>query len=341
MKRIIKNIFLDTNIYEENNFFHSSIIQSIFYYSKTGVIDLYMTTISKFELIDRMKKRLIEVKEDHNRLVNSINKPKSRILKNLTEYEQIEKSLIIVEKATAELSKKLNTIIETSNIKIISAENVLIEDVFNSFYKQEPPFCSNGKKFEFPDAFIVKSIDSWCIKNRKKIIFLTKDNDFTNYKSSHLIFKTDLSDVLVEITNYYDSLQKNQIIPSIHKTLENNREALLDLIDTNIDSVIRIDLDYEQTTKPLRTKAKLHNYKITTIRPKYAEVTYYVEFESSFTIFPTPIDIGRLIFEDGHKPKRILKNLIIPCDIEINLKNLNDIRLKWINSNQKILINLE
>ena len=82
-----KNIFLDTNIFEANNFFHSTSIQSLFYYSKIGYVNLYITSISKMELIERIRKGLLSVKEDHDKLVNLVNK--TRILRNFSEYENI------------------------------------------------------------------------------------------------------------------------------------------------------------------------------------------------------------------------------------------------------------
>lgn len=336
--RFTKNIFLDTNIYEENNFFHSTNIQSLFYYSKIGVINLYLSTISEMELVDRMTKRLVDAKEDHNRLVTAINK--TRILKNLSTYENIEKSKISVENSIAELTKKLGIIVGSSNIKFISAENVIIEDVFKLYYKKEPPFSLKGKKFEFPDAFIIKSIDTWCITNKKKMIFVTKDFDFDNYKSTHLIFKKDISDLLSEITAYFDSRQVNHYIPFIVKTLKEKEVELIDLIDIEMDSLIKLDFDYEKISNIKKSEIKFKEYKILSIRPEYAEVTYLVEFDFTFTIFPSQLDIEREIFSDNLNPKKFTKRRIIACDLELNLKDKNDIKLKWINSNQKILINL-
>jgi len=339
MKFITKNIFLDTNIYEENNFFHSNNIQSLFYYSKIGVIKLYMTTISKMEFIERMKKGLIDAKEEHNKLVSFINK--SRILRNLSKYEKIEKSKIKVEKSISELTDKLNVIINTSSIKMISADNINIEEIFELYYKKEPPFSISGKKFEFPDAFIIKSIETWCKQNRKKMIFVTKDSDFSNYKSSHLLFRDDLSGLLSDISAYYDTKQKNQFIPFIEDNLRAKEAELVDLIDIEIDSNICFDVDFEKTSNIKREKVKFVNYKISSIRPQYAEVTYNVELDFSCIVFPSEIDFKRSVFHDNLMPKRYSFKKIISCDLEVNLKRKNDIKLKWINSNQKLLINFE
>ena len=97
MKYTTKHIFIDTNIIEGNNFFHGSHFQSLLYYSRIGIIKLFMTSISRMELINRMKKRLIEAKAEHNKLVKSLNKPKTRILKNFIQYNEIELSPIKIE----------------------------------------------------------------------------------------------------------------------------------------------------------------------------------------------------------------------------------------------------
>jgi hypothetical protein len=169
MKYTTKHIFIDTNIIEGNNFFHGSHFQSLLYYSRIGIIKLFMTSISKMELINRMKKRLVEAKEEHNKLVKSLNKPKTRILKNFTQYNYLELSPIKIEESLEELSNKLERIIISSGIEIIDSENVKVEEVFELFYSNKPPFSVNEeKKYEFPDAFIIKSVDSWCKANKKR-----------------------------------------------------------------------------------------------------------------------------------------------------------------------------
>lgn len=342
MKHTTKNIFLDTNVFEENNFFHSSNIQSLFYYSRIGIIKLFMTSVSKMELLSRIKKHLIETKEDHNKLIRSLNKQKSRIIRNLDKYSNLELSPIKVEESLSELTKKLNTIIATAKINIISADSVNIEEVFSLFYDEKPPFSSNEKKrYEFPDAFIVKSIDTWCIANKKKMIFISKDNDFNDYKSKHLFFRNDLVEILESITNYFDSIQSNQIIPNINESLIRNRNLILNLIESELRPKILLEADYENTTPIQLSKPQYHSSKITSIRPDYAEVTYYVELTYKFSIFPSSIDLGRSIFEDNLNPKNISDKIVIPCDLEISLTRRNNINLKWVNSNQKIRINVE
>ena len=296
-----------------------------------------MTTISKMELINRMKKRLIATKEEHNKVIKSLNKQNSRILKNFRQYNELTLSPISVEDSLTELISKLNINIESSNIQIINADNVNIEDVFTSFYNSTPPFSPNEKKrYEFPDAFILKSVETWCKSNRKKMIFLSKDNDFNGYKSRHLLFRNNIVELLGQITNYYDSIQENQIIPSIKRQIETNKEGILLLINEQLEDIIQLDVDFENYSRLELFKLKLHSYKITSIKPELAEITYLFEINYKFTVFPSSNDIKENIFEDNLKPKRYSGKLTIPADFEIGLTRANAINLKWINSNEKI-----
>ena len=341
MKLSTTHIFLDTNIYEEHNFFHSTKIQSLFHYSKNGVITLHMTTISYLELLNRMKKRLNELKVEHNKLVNSLNSKNHWILKNLTKYENLKKTSLTVEESMVELKEKLDTIIKISKINIITAEDVNADDVFKLYYNNEAPFNEiENKKYEFPDAFIIKSIDAWCKKNKTKILFLTRDKDFIRYRSRSIIYADELTNLLVEITKLHDSRNK-QLIPFIASTLNQNELLLLENINEEIDSFVSLDVDYEKTSNLKRSKPKLRDYKIISIRSNYAEVIYNVEINYKFTIFPSSIDLERTVFEDNIKPVNIVKKLIIQCDLEVGLYKENEVKLKWINSNQRIKLNVE
>lgn len=339
MKHLTKNIFLDTNIYEENNFFHTTKIHNLFYYSQIRVINLYMTRISYWELIDRMKKGLFAVKEEHNRYVNSINS--TRILKNLKKFENVEKLRFNVNESVKELTLKLDTIVSFSNIKFIEPQDVDINSVFYLYYNCLPPFNRNiDKKHEFPDAFIIKTIENWCVKNTTKMIFLTKDNDFKGYKSSRIIFKNDFTRFLEDVTKYYDSLQSTQLIPEIEKRIKTYNEELLILIDGELDNFVTLDIDFEKATNIKRTAPEFVKYKVTSIRPDFADITYYIKVEYSFLVFPTESDIHKSIFSDDLKPKLFSEKLLIPCDLEVHFEKKNDIRLKWINSNETIKLKL-
>jgi hypothetical protein len=300
-----------------------------------------MTSISKMELINRIKIRLVETKEDHNRLVKLINKTnKGMILKNIQKYERFEVNQITIKSCISELKVKLDRIIDNSHIKIINADNVIIEDVFQAFYNNEPPFSFGSKKYEFPDGFIIKSIEAWCKSNRKKMIVVTKDGDYEGYKSTRILFRHSLADLLEKITAYYDVINETQIIPRVKDELLRNRQHLLDRIEEEIDRKVILDTGFEDLSEYTLSKPYYYSEKITGIRGKYAEATYSVEIKYSFTVIPSINDFGKVIVNGDIKLKKIHSSIIIPCDIEIGLNSNNDIKIKWVNSNEKYRIQL-
>jgi hypothetical protein len=77
-----------------------------------------------------------------------------------------------------------------------------------------------------------------------------------------------LSKLLSEVSAYFDSKQKNQFIPFIAETLSQNEGDLITLIDSEIDYLIRLDLDFEKISNITRSEVKFKEYKILSIRPK-------------------------------------------------------------------------
>lgn len=335
MKYLPKNVFIDTNIFESNNFFYTTNIHSLFNYSKIGVINLYMTKISYWEIISRIRKNLISINSDHNSYVNSLHKS-FRILKNLSKYEKIEKLNLKVEDSIKEMTSRLDKLIEISKIKFIEPEGVDINSVFDLYYKQLPPF--SNKKFEFPDAFIIKILETWCEKNSTKIVFISKDNDFNGYRSKRILFRSDLNVYLDEVSFYYDSLQKTHLIPEIERRILTYNNDLLIRIEEDLNSLIY--LDFEKISNYKRSKPEFVNYKVISINPSYAEIIYNFSVEISFVIQPQDSDYKKGFFPDGLKPYKYEEKLIVPCDIEVHFDSPSNIKFKWINSNEAIILTL-
>jgi hypothetical protein len=55
--------------------------------------------------------------------------------------------------------------------------------IFDKYFNSEPPFDTKKekKKYEFPDAFSIETINNWLTSNMKTAIFLSSDQDFKSY----------------------------------------------------------------------------------------------------------------------------------------------------------------
>lgn len=62
-----------------------------------------------------------------------------------------------------------------------------ISEVFGKYFAQEKPFGPKGKKDEFPDAFVLVSLEKYAKENKiEKIIVISTDNDMKDYQSDIL-----------------------------------------------------------------------------------------------------------------------------------------------------------
>lgn len=334
----IENIFIDASIFEDQNFFHGSKIRSLLHYSNLEFISLFMTTISKMELINRMKTRLESCKSDYNKLIKELNNHEQRILKNIDIYDQIQVPLITVDSSLQKLIYKLETNINANKIRIINTENLAAEDVFDRYYNNLPPFGSGKKKYEFPDAFIIMSLESWCKKNRKKMIVLSKDTDFHKYKSRFLISKDNITELLQSITVKYDSFQETHILPTIKQLLTKFHTELIQEIENQIQDKVILKTDYEKTGNFKIEKMEFLSEKVTSIRDTYAEVEIMIEVTSSMTVFPSTQDIDRAIFEDKISKHKLVQHILVPVDIEVYYTREQTVKIKWINTNEPLII---
>jgi hypothetical protein len=335
------NFFLDTSVFEENNFFHGGNIHDILYYSQIGVINIYMTSISKMELIDRMKTHLTKCKSEHNKFVKSLNNHDFRILRNIDFYNDLRPSSLKVTEGLEKLKSKLEINIKLAKIKIIQSDKVNADEIFRLYYSSKPPFSEGKKKYEFPDAIIIKTLDDWCLKNKKRIYVISNDNDFNHFKSYRLIFRNNLSSMLSVITKFYDEKYNYNILPSIKKSLKNNEQPLLQLIKDLLITQIEIRSDYEKISPISINKINLNSYQVTSIRKEFAEVEYIVDIKCDFFIFPTYNDISKSDFEDSLNPVRVPISHSVPVNLEINYNKINDIKVKWVNSQFPIVFEVD
>jgi hypothetical protein len=73
---------------------------------------------------------------------------------------------------------QLQNFISATKSEIIPYENISLKYLMTSYFKTEAPFRTGKKKYEFPDAVAIYSLDKWAQTNRKKIIAISCDTDW-------------------------------------------------------------------------------------------------------------------------------------------------------------------
>lgn len=336
----IKNVFVDANIFEKNNFFHSTNIHTLLRYAREQVINLYMTKVSKMELISRMKKNLLQYHESHRQLVKSFNK-NSRILKNLTDYKELKIEDKFVNEAIIELKSKLDNLIFSSKIKVLDTK-INADNVFELFYTSKPPFSSNEqKKYEFPDAFIVLTLDNWCRTNKQKMIFITQDNDFNGYVSNHITFVNDLQQYLVGVTEYWDLRLNRKIIPRINRIIAQNSQYFIDRTKEKLPNIIMFQYDSSVFSHPVIKDIEYLNRSIISIWGDFAEIIISYKVYYEYLKILNPYAYKEAAIEDTVREKRFYGSIEISAEFEVYYSNgIDKTDIKRINSNEHILIQI-
>jgi len=280
-----RNVFLDASIFEEQNFAHSTKIHSFFYYGKIGVINIYVTTISKMELFNRIEKRIEESKSELNQLNRKYNKKETRIIKNLGLFESIDIPRLDVKKHSAEIKKKIETIFLNSKVQTIQTKNIPLSELVSNYYKRKPPFHNSGKQNEFIDAFILKTLEMWCESNETLMYVISKDPDILGYKSDFLIILEDLSILLENISKTYGRTLKTYNVEEIEKLIEKNRKGLEQLSQDIIKGKVTVrSKEYDVWDFEI-IENKLASYRVISVREDRTEVECIFKTNLSFFTF--------------------------------------------------------
>lgn len=96
--------------------------------------------------------------------------------------------------------KRLDTFLDmTGGISIAAKSYAKIEELVERYFSKSPPFGENeAKKYEFPDAIAVLSLESWAAEANKKVLVVSKDGGWIKYceSSDRLIVIKQLSEAL-------------------------------------------------------------------------------------------------------------------------------------------------
>ncbi len=255
----LKNIlFLDTSIFENQNFLKGHYINKLGELGKIGEVEIKITEITYREVLSRIRKNLISTETQFKKAYDLLDN-NGKILKNLDEYNNFYSlPQFNIEVYYEILKKKVDQFISNSKIQIVSLENASIKEVFEQYFNNEKPFGEGQKKCEFPDAFTLNVIEKWVIQNNSEVTVLSIDKDLLDYAPQlhniHIV--SSLTEYLASIT---DRLEQNKqkleffTLESLHSEAEIEYElndSLYDSITYDLIDHIRADpwveeLEYE------------------------------------------------------------------------------------------------
>ena len=181
MEKPFDYIFIDTSVFQSESFFKKSGgVSRLFNLSEKGWIRILLPEIAKREWFKHFKQftslKFTEVEKKATLMGNT---------KDVDVFVEAHNGLVssydsLVEKTFNEHLKRANVIILP-----ISFTCDTLASVVDKYFKQEKPFGGKGKEKEFPDAFILASLEKYAKENTiEHIQLFSLDNDMNKYNSS-------------------------------------------------------------------------------------------------------------------------------------------------------------
>lgn len=287
-----RNIYIDTEVFVSNNFFHGKNLQRLARYGNLQTIYIFITEITKYEIQNNIKENLLNAQNEINKL-RQLMSNKGRILKNIDAFKPyLELPKLDLGVNFDQLSQDLDNFILNGKIQSIPHSNADINDVVKKYFDQSPPFGS-GKKYEFPDAIVLSAIENWCTKNRTKIYVISNDPDFKNFVSSNIIVISSVKIMLDKIINQYnaDEIEWVNEIFQIHEEEIVNKinEAFIEKLIDEISFDINIS-DVNVLNISLHDKSLVEDNK-------HYEFIFQLDFTINFTADVTYDDYSHSVYD--------------------------------------------
>lgn len=177
-------IFIDTSVFIKNQFFKDDGLVSRFIeLAEKGSFTILMPEITKREWYKHfMEGASISVDISKRVALTGI---KDGAITCLLEAERTINDYN-ANKLPIYFSKQLGR----KGIEIVSYDycDGAAEKVFENYFEEEKPFGTKGKKNEFPDAFVLASLEKYAETNKiSQIIILSADSDISGYASQILV----------------------------------------------------------------------------------------------------------------------------------------------------------
>ena len=170
-------IFIDTNVFvKESYFLENNSINKIKELAEDGYVSLLWPEIAFNEVKSHVVRDMLEAFEQ-------VCCKNTRVLRNDEDFQDYcQKGKDVVEGKALKLLENFKS--KTNAYIIPNSYCTDVDDVFRKYFDKKKPFGSGKKKDEFPDAFIIQALETYCKKMAlKKVLVLTNDKDYVGVSS--------------------------------------------------------------------------------------------------------------------------------------------------------------
>lgn len=229
MEKQLDYIFIDTSVFQSEAFFKKDgRISRLFNLAKEGRIAILMPEITRREWLKHFKDNTKQNFTEILKKASYIGTDESESF--VYDQKKMEKSYDnMVEQSFEHHLVQANVII----ISISYAKNNL-ESIIDKYFNKEKPFGINGKNKEFPDAFILASLEAYAREKQiDSIKVFSKDKDIVLYNDK-LFVQSNVNDFLNNILKE----REEKDIARLCNYIDNNLINYENQIKSNIEEFL-------------------------------------------------------------------------------------------------------
>lgn len=246
------NVFIDTNIVIGNGYdFKNGALRWLKQLYTLRIVDLFTSSIVVSEVESHIRDDLQLASSETRNFIR-----KQICIKGLKGSEQFSALFGDFREQgwdTYTLNQWIEYIDDTDCL-VLETNSVSLQDVLSDYFNGIAPFEEKQKKkYEFPDAIIIKSIKEFVNSGANQVFVITKDkgwiNAFSNFRN--VIVVDDIIDILKEIYSDVDPKIAKRIIDSVESISETIISRIEELIvdgqsyelDREYDEILEISFD--------------------------------------------------------------------------------------------------
>ncbi|MEA5461963.1 PIN domain-containing protein [Arcicella sp. LKC2W] len=344
-------VFVDTSIFESENFIEGAKLKQLIELGMKGIIKILVPEITYNEVKARILKKLKEIKPLYEK-----NYKNCSILRNSDNYENaFSLRRVDVEQEYGVIIGKFDEILIEGKVEIINYPTIDIGNVFKRYFSNEFPFKEGNKKYEFPDAFAIETMEQWCIINKEKCLTLSLDKDILNYKTPNLIpiedFKSYINKKVIELQKREKHEEKLKLI---NDTYVKFTDVLKIEVINELESICLEYLKFRHDGYRFDSiddmeilECTFSDYSINFIRENSADIELNVAFTINAKVIYDDYGTAWCDKEDNHWygidviTEEVSERVILPVSIEVEFSPLSGqefafAKLKEINNNRSI-----
>ena len=288
-------VFIDTSVYKAENFFApGNRINSLKQLATEGKIKLVTTEITIQETRNHIQSKVREAWNDFDK--------ESAIFRNHPEIDAWRKSTN--KKKEVEYALGLfDDFLEKSKTQILNyAYCTSIEKIFSDYFEKRKPFGEGKKKDEFPDAFVLTSLEKYSSEVYQNVKVLSNDTDMSEYESKclkHVDYRQYISTKVAEgvaLDRVAKKLKEEKMFlePKINDAvvdyLDDFRlyQTLLDLTEVSYYSIEEVIVDINE-----------FDYEVLSVKANVVEVEIQPEVRFKVNVDNVNYDMATYDREDG------------------------------------------